>query len=71
MVEQALQSLAEFLPETTLAITFCLAILAGIIFRSHPWLTLMIALLGIIISMVFTIREMGTVQSIFSGHDCC
>ena len=67
MVEQALQSLAEFLPETTLAITFCLAILAGIIFRSHPWLTLMIALLGIIISMVFTIREMGTIQSIFSG----
>jgi len=67
MVDQALLSLAKFLPEITLAITFCLALLMGIIFRSRPQLSLWIALLGVVVSIVFTIREMGTTESIFSG----
>lgn len=66
MVDQALQSLAKFLPETTLVITFCLALLVGIIFRSRPRITPVISLLGIVISMIFAIREIGTAQSIFS-----
>ncbi len=67
MVDQALLSLAKFLPEITLAVTFCLALLVGIIFRSRPQLSLWIALLGVLVSIVFTIREMGISESIFSG----
>ena len=67
MVDQALLSLAKFLPEITLAITFCLALLVGIIFRSRPQLSLWIALLGVVVSIVFTIWEMGITESIFSG----
>jgi NADH-quinone oxidoreductase subunit N len=67
MVDQALLSLAKFLPEITLAITFCLALLVGIIFRSRPQLSLWTALLGIVVSMAFTIQDLGTSVSIFSG----
>jgi NADH-quinone oxidoreductase subunit N len=67
MVDQALLSLAKFLPEITLAITFCLALLVGIIVRSRPQVSLWIALLGVVVSMAFTIKEMGTTESIFSG----
>lgn len=67
MVDQALQSLALFLPETTLVVTFCLTLLVGIIFRTRPKLTLVLALLGVAVSMVFAAREIGTVQSVFSG----
>ena len=67
MVEQALESLSKFLPEATLAITFCVALLAGIIFRSKPKFALLIALTGVLVSIFFTVREMGTVQSVFSG----
>ncbi|HCA80400.1 MAG TPA: NADH-quinone oxidoreductase subunit N [Bacteroidetes bacterium] len=67
MVEQVLQSLAKFLPETTLAATICVAILAGIIVRSRPRLPLLIAFLGVGLSMVFSVQEMGTSQSLFSG----
>jgi len=66
MVDQVLESLAKFLPETILTITFCVALLVGIIFRSRPKLSMVIALLGVVLSIVFTVREMGTVQSIFS-----
>jgi NADH-quinone oxidoreductase subunit N len=65
--DQAYQSLTQFLPETTLVVTFCVALLAGIIFRSHPRITPVIALVGIAVSLVFTVREMGVSQSIFSG----
>src|SRR3989339_1574273 len=67
MVEQVLQSLAKFLPETPLAATICVAILAGIIVRSRPRLPLLIAFLGVGLSMVFSVQEMGTSQSLFSG----
>ena len=67
MVDQAYLSLAKFLPEITLAITFCLALLVGVIFRSRPQLSLWLSLLGVVVSVVFTIREMGTTESIFSG----
>jgi NADH:ubiquinone oxidoreductase subunit 2 (subunit N) len=67
MVDQALRSLANFLPETTLAITFCLALLVGLAFRSRPQLSLWVALLGVVVSMIFTIQELGTTVSVFSG----
>jgi NADH-quinone oxidoreductase subunit N len=67
MVEQALLSLAKFLPETTLAITFCLSLLVGIIFRSRPQISLWTSLLGIVVSMAFTLQQTGTSESIFSG----
>jgi NADH:ubiquinone oxidoreductase subunit 2 (subunit N) len=59
MVDQALLSLAKFLPEITLAITFCVALLAGIMFGSRPKVALWISLLGVVISIAFTIQQMG------------
>ena len=67
MVDQALLSLAKFLPEITLAITFCLALLVGVIFRSRPRLSMWVALLGVVVSIALTIREMGITESVFSG----
>lgn len=67
MVEQVLQNLAKFLPETTLAATCCVVLLAGIIVRSRPRLPLLIAFLGIGLSIAFSVREMGTSQSLFSN----
>lgn len=67
MVEQVLQSLAKFLPETTLVITFCGALLTGIIVRPRPKLPLLVALLGIGLSVYFAAQDMGAAQSVFSG----
>jgi NADH-quinone oxidoreductase subunit N len=67
MAEQALHSLSQFLPETALVVTFCIAILCGLIFRRTPRLVLSISLLGILVALGFAIREMGLSQSVFSG----
>ncbi|MBI3577911.1 MAG: NADH-quinone oxidoreductase subunit N [Ignavibacteriales bacterium] len=66
MVEQTLQSLSQFLPETTLTITFCVVIVAGLIFRNTPKITPVISLLGILLATVFAVRQMGTSQPVFS-----
>lgn len=67
MAEQALRSLSQFLPETSLVITFCAAILIGIIFRKRPQIVPVISLLGIALALWFAIRQMGVSQSVFSG----
>ncbi len=67
MVEQIIESTSRFLPETTLAATFCAAILAGLIFRRHPKTVAYVAFLGILVSVVFAVRELGVSQSVFSG----
>jgi NADH-quinone oxidoreductase subunit N len=67
MVEQVLQSLAKFLPETTLAAAFCIALLGGIVVRSRPRVPLVIAFVGIGLSMYFAVQDMGTSVSLFSG----
>lgn len=67
MVEQVLLSVSHFLPEVSLTVTLCLAILAGLIFRKHPRMVGYLAFAGIVVSIVFTIRQFGIVESEFSG----
>ncbi|MBM4161261.1 MAG: NADH-quinone oxidoreductase subunit N [Ignavibacteria bacterium] len=67
MVDQALRSLAQFLPETALAVCFCLAILVGIIFRRRPQIVPVVALVGITVAVWFAIQQTGSSESVFSG----
>ena len=67
MADQALRSLSQFLPETSLVITFCAAILIGIIFRKRPQIVPVVSLLGIAVALWFAIEQVGTSQSVFSG----
>ncbi len=67
MVEQIIESTSRFLPETALTVTFCAAILAGLVFRRHPKVSAYVAFLGILVSVVFAVRELGLNQSVFSG----
>ncbi len=67
MADQALRSLSQFLPETSLVITFCAAILIGIIFRKRPQIVPVVSLLGIAVALWFAIEQAGTSQSVFSG----
>ena len=67
MADQALRSLSQFLPETSLVITFCAAILIGIIFRTRPQIVPVVSLLGIAVALWFAIEQSGTSQSVFSG----
>jgi len=67
MADQALRNLLQFLPETSLVITFCAAILIGIIFRKRPQIVPVVSLLGIGVALWFAIEQAGTSQSVFSG----
>jgi len=67
MSEQILQNLSHFLPETTLAITFCVAILTDLIFRKKPQRVAFVSFVGVVLTMVFTYGQLGTSQSLFSG----
>jgi NADH-quinone oxidoreductase subunit N len=66
-VQQVLQNLAYFLPETTLAITFCIAILAGLIFRKTPKVTAGLAFFGVALALFFAVKQAGISEKIFSG----
>src|SRR3972149_5620045 len=67
MVDQILESLSHFLPETILTGALCLAILSDVMFRKNRTVTVVIALLGLLASMVFVYRQSGLVESVFSG----
>jgi NADH-quinone oxidoreductase subunit N len=67
MVEQILLSVSRFLPEATLTVTFCVAILGGLIFRKHPIAVAYIAFIGILVSIGCAIQQYGISESIFSG----
>lgn len=66
-VQQIIQNLAHFLPETVLAVTFCIAILAGLIFRKNPKVIGWISFFGVMISLFYVINQEGTLEEIFSG----
>lgn len=67
MVEQILHSLSLFLPETTLSITFCVAILFSLIARKNSQSVSILALAGLLIALYFSIQQTGLMQSVFSG----
>jgi NADH-quinone oxidoreductase subunit N len=67
MADQIIDSISRFLPETTLTVTFCVAILAGLVFRKRPKIVAYLAFLGILLATVLAVDQFGTDQSIFSG----
>ncbi len=66
-VQQIIQNLTHFLPETTLASTFCIAILAGLIFRKTPTVVAWLVFIGVALALFFAIEQAGTSEKIFSG----
>ncbi|MEX2117226.1 MAG: NADH-quinone oxidoreductase subunit N [Bacteroidota bacterium] len=67
MTEQILQSLSRFLPEVTLTAAFCIAIVADLIFRKNKAVVIIVALVGVLVSLVFVFEQIGVSQSLFSG----
>ena len=67
IVQQILQNLNHFLPETILAVTFCIAIVSGLIFRTNLKAAGWVAFLGVMTALFFVINEAGTSAEIFSG----
>jgi NADH-quinone oxidoreductase subunit N len=65
--QQVQQNLAYFLPETALVITFCLAIVAGLIFRKKPKVVGWFAMIGIGAALFLVIQQRGNSIDIFSG----
>jgi NADH-quinone oxidoreductase subunit N len=67
MIEQTLQSLSHFLPETVLACFFCVIIAQDLMVRNRPALSAIIALLGVLLAVWFSFRQIGVQESLFSG----
>lgn len=66
MLEQILNSIKYFQPETVLTVTFCVLILFDLIFKKHGSATPWIALLGLIITAIFVALQPATgANSIF------
>jgi NADH-quinone oxidoreductase subunit N len=66
-VQQIIQNLTHFLPETVLAVTFCIAVLAGIIFRKNPIIVGWVAFIGVIAALFCVVNQVGISEDIFSG----
>ena len=66
-VQQVQQNLICFLPESALVVTFCLAILAGLIFRKTPKVVAWFVFIGVGVALFFAVRQAGVSQEIFSG----
>lgn len=67
IIEQVQQNLMLFLPETVLSITFCIAIIAGLIFRNNKKVVAWISLAGVIVALFFVMQQRGQAHEIFSG----
>ena len=67
MVDQILESISRFLPETALTAALCLAILSDLLFRKNHTVTMVIVLLGFLVSLAFVLRQGGITETIFSG----
>ncbi|MFH0989109.1 MAG: NADH-quinone oxidoreductase subunit N [bacterium] len=67
MTEQILNSLSLFLPETILTATVCVTLLAGLIATKRPQIVPVLSGVGILVSLYFVVKQMGTSQALFSG----
>ncbi len=67
MVEQILQSLSLFLPETVLTVALCLGILSDLVFGKYRAVTAIVSLIGLTTSLVFVVAQSGVAESVFSG----
>ena len=67
MVQQILISLSRFLPETTLAVTFGVALLATLIARRRPGFVGGITFAGVALALFFTLGQAGMAETVFNG----
>ncbi len=67
MIEQILQSLSQFIPETTLTVSFCVAIIVGLIAGRTSRAPLFVALIGMALATWFSIQQTGSSEAIFTG----
>ncbi|HEY4613106.1 MAG TPA: NADH-quinone oxidoreductase subunit N [Bacteroidota bacterium] len=66
MIDQLITNLNNFIPETILTVTFCVAIVAGLLVRRQQFISF-VSLAGVVLAGVFVVRTMGQSQSLFSG----
>ncbi len=66
-VQQVIQNLANFLPEIALTVTFCLVIIAGLIFRKTPKISAWLAFIGVAAALFFVLLHIGKSVTLFSG----
>src|SRR3972149_5279931 len=67
MVEQLLQSLSRFLPETTLPVAICTTVVVSLFLGRKSQATLFVALAGLVLATWFSFDQMGVSETIFSG----
>ena len=67
MIDQILENLSNFIPETVLTVAFCTAILTDLIFQKTKSVVTVVSLLGVLLSLVFVFQQTGMSQSVFSG----
>jgi NADH-quinone oxidoreductase subunit N len=67
MGEQILQNLHYFKPETTLAVTFCAALIFDLFFRKKTRWVSLVAIAGLVVTAIFLFDEVGVSESIFSN----
>ena len=67
MLESVLQNLTHFVPETTLTITFCVVLLADVIFRGRPRIPWFLGLTGIVLAGLFAMQQSGTNRPVFDS----
>ena len=66
-VQQVIQNLVQFLPETVLTVTFCIAILIGLMFQKNPKIVGWDTFVGLLTTLYFDIKKAGITEEIFSG----
>lgn len=67
MVEQILESLSRFLPETVLVAAVCITIIFDLIFKRNRGITVFIALVGLFVSLYFVLGQAGQMHEVFFG----
>ncbi len=67
MIEQLLTSLSLFLPESTLTVALCVAILTTLVARKNPGIVSLVALAGIFLALFFAVDQGRIATQVFSG----
>lgn len=62
-----LYSLSNFIPETILVVTIIVCIIADLIIRKKSFAVTFVAIVGLVLSFVFVVKQWGLSMSIFSG----
>ena len=67
MIDQLIANLRGFIPETALTVTFCIALISGLVARRQGHFTAILALVGVLLAGVFVFAHIDQSQALFSG----